>query len=205
VRQSCMAEYEVALPDLHQAEAALRKLDRSDMTELKSMRKPPPNVKVVMAAVCVMLGEPPTVVTEGGRSKRDYWPTGQKLLGDRDLVARLARYDRDAISPDIMTQIRNEFLILENFRPAVVRHSSRAAEGMCAWVCAMSKYNEVDLLLRPKKAALAEAERGLEERREVLAQRPNLNPSPSPNSSPNPNPNCTGGVGPAGGRPPGCR
>jgi len=124
-----------------------------------------------MAAVCVMLSEPPTQITEAGKSKSDYWTTGVRILKDAEFVNRLASYDRDNLDPAMMRKIREEYLILENFRPAVVRHSSRAAEGMCAWVCAMSKYNEVDLILRPKKAALNEAEAELAGRMAELNKR----------------------------------
>ena len=161
-RASCMQEYEVALPALHAAEGALRRLDKRDLNEMRGMRVPPPNVKVVIASVCVMLGEAPSVISTGGRSRRDYWTTGVRLLGERDLVARLASYDRDNIDPAVMKRIREEYLSLDMFLPQVVAHSSKAAEGLCAWVHAMSEYNRVDLLLRPKKAALEAAERELE-------------------------------------------
>ncbi len=46
-----------ALPALESAEAALRTLNRKDISEVKTMVRPPLGVKMVMEAICIILGK----------------------------------------------------------------------------------------------------------------------------------------------------
>jgi len=62
MQDECEAELAVALPLLESALAALNTLTKSDITEVKSMKQPPAPVKVVMEAVCHMLGVKPKKV-----------------------------------------------------------------------------------------------------------------------------------------------
>jgi dynein heavy chain, axonemal len=45
------------MPALHLATAALDTLKKEDITFLKQLKKPPAVIKLVMHAVCIMMGE----------------------------------------------------------------------------------------------------------------------------------------------------
>lgn len=60
----------MAMPLLESALAALNTLTKGDITEVKSMKNPPAPVKVVMEAVCQMLGVKPKKV---GAAKCTHW------------------------------------------------------------------------------------------------------------------------------------
>jgi dynein heavy chain len=53
------------MPLLESALSALNTLSKGDITEVKSMKSPPAPVKVVMEAVCQMLGVKPKKVGAG--------------------------------------------------------------------------------------------------------------------------------------------
>lgn len=63
-----------------------------------------------MEAVCILLGERPARTREAGglgRYKLDFWPVSQKLLGEMKFLDRLRSFDKDAVSPESMAQIRS--------------------------------------------------------------------------------------------------
>jgi dynein heavy chain len=64
------------MPMLESALTALNTLTKADITEVKSMKSPPAVVKVVMEAVCNMLGVKPKKV-------RARWPAGPAAAGPR--------------------------------------------------------------------------------------------------------------------------
>jgi dynein heavy chain len=63
IRTETEADLAVAMPALEAAVKALKSLDKGSIAEVKAMKKPPDGVKLVMEAVCVMLGEPPKRIT----------------------------------------------------------------------------------------------------------------------------------------------
>lgn len=87
--------------------AALNTLKPADITVVRTMRSPPAGVKLVMAAVCVMLSIPPLRVEDPASGKKvlDYWTPSKRLLGDMRFLETLRQYDKDNIPPHIMQVI----------------------------------------------------------------------------------------------------
>lgn len=87
--------------------AALNTLKPADITVVRTMRSPPAGVKLVMAAVCVMLSIPPLRVEDpvSGKKVLDYWTPSKRLLGDMKFLETLRQYDKDNIPPHIMQVI----------------------------------------------------------------------------------------------------
>lgn len=73
------------------------------------LQNPPPAVKLVMEAICVMLGSKPERKPDSNTGKMvdDYWGASQKLLGDMKFLDRLKNYDKDNIAVAIMKKIRS--------------------------------------------------------------------------------------------------
>lgn len=67
-----------------------------DITVVKSMKSPPPGVKLVMESICVLKGIKPERVNDPatGKKMEDYWKPSQKLLGDMKFLQSLKDYDR---------------------------------------------------------------------------------------------------------------
>jgi len=81
LKESCEADLAEAIPALEAAERALKNLDKSDITEMKAMKKPSNAIKMTMAAICVMLGAHPDKKCKEGDPRIDpYWVPATKEL-----------------------------------------------------------------------------------------------------------------------------
>uniref|UniRef100_A0A3Q2QE68 Dynein heavy chain coiled coil stalk domain-containing protein n=1 Tax=Fundulus heteroclitus TaxID=8078 RepID=A0A3Q2QE68_FUNHE len=150
IKDDCDADLAVATPILNSALDALNTLTpqvQEDIKSEKSMKNPPPAVKLVMEAICILKG--------------DYWGPAKKLLGDIKFLQSLHEYNKDNIPANLIAVIRQKYITNPDFVPEKIRTASTAAEGMCKWVCAMDKYEKVAKVVAPKKAKLKEAEEEL--------------------------------------------
>jgi hypothetical protein len=102
-------DLEAALPTLDDALESLKCLNRSYITELKSMANPPALVKLVMEAVCIMLDEKPKMVEDPNKKGKmipDYWVTSKKLLSGANFLKSLSTYDKDNIPIHVIKKVR---------------------------------------------------------------------------------------------------
>jgi len=114
---------------------------------MKTYNQPPILIKLALEAACVMLGVTPKVIEtgEGKNMKKeyDYWSKAKKLLNEhKKFLDSLVKYPKDDIPDDRLVKIK-EYLENPKFRPEIIRNASEAAEGICKWVIAICKYNEV--------------------------------------------------------------
>ncbi|KRX05785.1 P-loop containing nucleoside triphosphate hydrolase [Pseudocohnilembus persalinus] len=155
INDECEKELSVAKPQLEKAEKALDTLDANDIFNLRTMQKPPGTVRLVMEAVCVFLEIPPTKVGRAGMVSKDqmydYWESSKKLLAEKDFLLSLQKYDKNNIKSDIMKKIREKYIPKTDFNPARVAKASSAAKGLCEWILAMSEYEKVLKIVRPKQ------------------------------------------------------
>eukprot|EP00762_Andalucia_godoyi_P000179 ANDGO_02454.mRNA.1 Dynein-1-beta heavy chain len=160
IKEDCEADLSKAIPIMKGALAALDTLTSNDISLVKSMKNPPPGVKVVMSAVCIMKDIKPEKKNDAATGKKveDYWGPSMKLLGDTGFLQSLKVYDKDNVNPAIEMKIKKEFLDNPEFDPDKVRNASSAAEGLCKWVRAVVQYSDVMKIVKPKQAALGEAE-----------------------------------------------
>ncbi|XP_030623788.1 dynein heavy chain 12, axonemal [Chanos chanos] len=174
LKDECESDLAEAIPALEAALAALDTLKPSDVTIVKSMKNPPSGVKLVMAAVCVMMDIKPQKINDpsgSGQKILDYWGPSKKLLGDMNFLRDLKEYDKDNIPVAVMQKIRSEYMTNPDFDPTKVAKASSAAEGLCKWITAMEVYDKVAKTVAPKKANLAEAQESLATTMELLNQK----------------------------------
>ena len=123
------------------------------------MKSPPPGVRLVMEAICVLKGIKPERINDpSGKKIDDYWKPSQKMLGEMKFMESLQQYDKDNIPPANMKTIREKYIPNPEFVPEKIKTASSAAEGLCKWVRAMDSYDKVAKVVAPKKAKLKEAE-----------------------------------------------
>ncbi|XP_071052666.1 dynein axonemal heavy chain 7 [Onthophagus taurus] len=160
IKNECDADLAEAMPILNAALSALNTLTPADITIVKTMKNPPQGVKLVMEAICVVKDIKPDKVPapSGIGTVEDYWGPSKKVLGDIKFLDNLINFDKDNIPVAVMKKLADRILCDENFDPDKVRSASAAAEGLCKWVIAISKYDKVAKVVAPKKLALAAAE-----------------------------------------------
>lgn len=79
---------------LLEAEEALKKINKNDITEIKGYTSPHPMVVMVMEAVCVLLGE------------KTEWAAIKVVMMELNFLDRLKNYDKNNISDNILKKLR---------------------------------------------------------------------------------------------------
>ncbi|ALC44807.1 Dhc62B [Drosophila busckii] len=173
LKVDCEKDLAKAIPVLEDALAALNTLKPADITLVKSMKNPPPVIKLVMAAVCVMKGLQAERIPDPATGKmiNDFWGPSKRLLGDMNFLPGLKEFDKDNIPVEVMKRIRKEFIPNKDFDPKVVAKASSAAKGLCQWIIAMDMYDDVAKVVAPKKAKLAAAEKEYADTMTFLAEK----------------------------------
>ena len=158
IQADAQADLDLALPALEAAVHALDSLKKSDISEVKSMLKPPDAVVMVMEAVCILLGE-----------KAD-WETAKKVMANAQFLKILKDFDKDNISPKTVQKLQ-KYVTKPNFTEDAMKKVSIAATSLCLWVKAMVVYSQVAKEVEPKKQKVAEMNALLNEANAKLAEK----------------------------------
>ncbi|CAK6435519.1 unnamed protein product [Pipistrellus nathusii] len=170
IADDAQKDLDEALPALDAALASLRNLNKNDVTEVRAMQRPPPGVKLVIEAVCILKGIKPKKVPgeKPGSKVDDFWEPGKGLLQDPGrFLESLFKFDKDNISEAVIRAIQ-PYIDNEEFQPAAIAKVSKACTSICQWVRAMHKYHFVAKAVEPKRQALREAQDDLEVTQKIL-------------------------------------
>ncbi|KAM4654602.1 LOW QUALITY PROTEIN: dynein axonemal heavy chain 1 [Amazona ochrocephala] len=141
-----------ALSALGTALASLRNLKKSDVSEVTMKVRPPPGLKMVIEAVCILEGVKARKVAGGklGSKVDDSWEPGRGLLqGARKFLGSLFKYDKDNITDSVIKAIQ-PYTDNQEFQPAAIAKISKVYTSICQWVRAMHKYRFVAKVMEPK-------------------------------------------------------
>jgi dynein heavy chain len=172
IQQDAEKDLAEALPALDAALASLKSLNKNDVVEVRALQHPPLGVKLVIEAVCIMKEIKPRKVAgeKLGTKVDDYWDNGKAMLQDPPkFLKSLFDYDRDNISDPVIQKIQ-PYIDNDEFKPEAIAKVSKACTSMCQWVRAMHKYHFVAKGVAPKRAALEQANKSLEETKRTLAE-----------------------------------
>ncbi|XP_038627172.1 dynein heavy chain 1, axonemal [Tachyglossus aculeatus] len=170
IADDAQKDLDEALPALTAALTSLRNLNKNDVTEVRAMQRPPPGVKLVIEAVCIMKGIKPKKLPgeKPGTKIDDYWDPGRSLLQDPGrFLDSLLKYDKDNI-PDAVIRAIQPYINNEEFQPIAIAKVSKACTSICQWVRAMHRYHFVAKGVAPKRRALHEAQQDLAATQKVL-------------------------------------
>ncbi|XP_037672459.1 dynein heavy chain 10, axonemal isoform X6 [Choloepus didactylus] len=145
------AEAETALaevmPILEAAKLELQKLDKSDVTEIRSFAKPPKQVQTVCECILIMKGY-----------KELNWKTAKGMMSDPNFLRSLMEMDFDSISQSQVKNIRGLLKTL-NTKVEEMEAVSKAGLGMLKFVEAVMGYCDVFREIKPKREKVARLER----------------------------------------------
>uniref|UniRef100_A0A8C0ZLW2 AAA+ ATPase domain-containing protein n=1 Tax=Castor canadensis TaxID=51338 RepID=A0A8C0ZLW2_CASCN len=145
------AEAEAALaevmPILEAAKLELQKLDKSDVTEIRSFAKPPKQVQTVCECILIMKGY-----------KEINWKTAKGMMSDPNFLRSLMEIDFDSIS---QSQVKNIKGLLRTLNTTIeeMEAVSKAGLGMLKFVEAVMGYCDVFREIKPKRDKVARLER----------------------------------------------
>ncbi|XP_064378089.1 dynein axonemal heavy chain 10 [Dromaius novaehollandiae] len=136
-----------ALPILEAAKLELQKLDKSDVTEIRSFAKPPKQVQTVCECILIMRGY-----------KELNWKTAKGMMSEANFLRSLMEIDFDGIT---QSQVKSIRALLKNLNTTFEEMEvvSRAGLGMLKFVEAVMSYCDVAKEVRPKREKVARLER----------------------------------------------
>jgi dynein heavy chain len=164
-----------AIPAVEAAMSALDTLDRRELSECKTMVKPPAGVDDIFSATMVLLANihPGIIVQKNGKVKDRSWGAAKKQLlsnvpGYLDSLKSLKEMIDTGNVPAINWREVQPYLELEHFDPVTIQGKNPAAAGLCTFILNIVAYNEIVTTVEPKKQALREANAELESANERL-------------------------------------
>lgn len=116
---------------LEAAASEISKIKKKDITEIKSLGKPPQGVLMCLAAVATLMGV----------KKPDEWINIQKMIADSAFLQKLIDFDKDSVKGGALTEVK-KYTDNEAFTPDAMAKSSKACKGICQWVLAIIAYAE---------------------------------------------------------------
>ncbi|XP_025020180.1 dynein heavy chain 10, axonemal, partial [Python bivittatus] len=138
---------EEAMPILEAAKLELQKLDKSDVTEIRSFAKPPKQVQTVCECILIMRGY-----------KELNWKTAKGMMSEANFLRSLMEIDFDSITQAQVKSVRG---LLKNLNTTFEEMEvvSRAGLGMLKFVDAVMSYCDVAKDVKPKREKVARLER----------------------------------------------
>jgi len=106
------------------------------MLEMRSLDHPPKTIKLVLKAICIIFGIQPVMKQKkNGEYKASYWRAAisNELLGDPYLPIRLANFDQNSMTEEIMAQVE-DILQEANYTYENAHRASKASTGLFRWV-----------------------------------------------------------------------
>ncbi|KAH1020081.1 hypothetical protein HUJ04_009807 [Dendroctonus ponderosae] len=171
IAEDAQQDLDEAMPALLAAEQSLKSLNKNDIIEVRSMKRPPAGVVYVIESICIVKNIKPNKIPgmRPGEKLLDYWDPGRNMLSDPgQFLASLMNFDKDSITDEMIEKLK-KYVEDPDFTPQKIAKISKACTSLCMWVHAMFKYYFVNLGVAPKKAALKQANEELAETEKALA------------------------------------
>ncbi|TPP51272.1 Dynein heavy chain and region D6 of dynein motor family protein [Leishmania donovani] len=154
------ADLDRAMPTLLEAQAALDKLDKSDINEVKSYKTPAVMIRTVMEAVQTAL-----------HRKLD-WDEAKKSLSEPKFIDMLKTYhETHDMTDQKLLNALEKYVKRNDFTPAAASAVSKAAGGLCQWVIAIHKYGNIYKEVHPKIVKNENAQQKVRAQEEMLRQK----------------------------------
>ncbi|KAI8621722.1 dynein heavy chain and region D6 of dynein motor-domain-containing protein [Chytriomyces sp. MP71] len=138
-------------PIVKQAQAAVGEIKNESLTEIRSLRAPPPAVRDVLEGVLRLMG-----------NLDMSWNSMKGFLGKRTVKDEIMNFNARTITPSVRESV-NALLKSkgESFEESVIRRSSVAAAPLAMWVKANLQYSAVLERIGPLEADLAKLSQSL--------------------------------------------
>ena len=139
LQQEAEDEVMTATSEYEESMAEVLNLADKDIKELKSYKRPPGLVKIVVEAVCLLFNWP------------SEWKAARQLLTDTEqpLLARIQSFDLESMTSTTRKEIK-KVVESSQFKPSAVEQVSQAAKSICEWVLAVHGYSEATLAAKDK-------------------------------------------------------
>ena len=148
----------------------MEQVRKYEMSQVRTLDHPPRTIKLVMKAVCILLGVEPIVKRNSkGEYKPSFWKAaiGPEVLGDPNLAERLASYERSQLTEEMMAKVE-DILGEADYTYESAHRAFQHATGLFRWVKATRDFYYISSDMEPRKDALTLAQKQHRERAKDL-------------------------------------
>ena len=160
-----LQEQLAAKPFLEAASTALRSIDKSALSDLRSLVKPPPDVIAVCISVMIM-------TADGRIPKERTWSALKKTIqSPAQWLQQISSLDLNNLPPmqtDYVSKMINENK--HQYQPNNLLIRSPACAALCSWLINAIAYHESRVIIRPKEEAAHELKQTLEGYKQTLTK-----------------------------------
>ena len=164
-----------AEPAVQAAMAALNTLKPKDLSECKTMQKPPAGVDDVFVSTMILLANIWGNIThKNGKVEDRTWDAAKKqCLGNVNEYITMLKLTKEKVDDSTfpalnMKEIR-PYLLLDHFKPEVIAGKNASAAGLCSFVINIVMYYDIVVTVEPKREMLRVANETLEQANARLA------------------------------------
>lgn len=145
IQKECDEAVGSALPALYESIERIASLKPSDATAAGASKAPPAALKMVMAAVCILMDvKPPKSKGSKATPKiQEFWLPSKKLLMDPGFLTQIQELDPDNVSDHAIDRVSTDFIKSNDFEPSQMTKLSPFAEILCRWIHALVRYRTV--------------------------------------------------------------
>ena len=132
-RKTVMAELAEAEPAVIDAQAAVKGIKKTQLSEVRTMANPPEAVKLAMESVCTVLG-----------FRIDSWKTVQQILRREDFIQSIVNFDTTRqMTKGIRDLLLREYVNKPTYNFETVDRASKACGPLVKWVIAQTRFSEI--------------------------------------------------------------
>ncbi|KAK1226991.1 dynein heavy chain [Marasmius sp. AFHP31] len=122
-----------AEPAVLEAQADVRNIKKTHLTEVRAMANPPEAVKLTMESVCTLLG-----------FKIDSWRAVQGIIRRDDFIQSIVNFNTEKMMTKPMRDVmKKDFLSRPSYNFESVNRASKACGPLVKWVLSQVRYSEI--------------------------------------------------------------
>jgi dynein heavy chain 1 len=141
---SAEAQLSEAQPALDEAAAALNTIKPEYLREIRAYTTPPPMVKKVLEAVCMVLGE----------KKINDWDVIKAVTRKDDFLSLVRGFKPSSLSDELRNKIKKIYMSQPDFTYEAAQRASKCAGPLVKWILANVKFAEIHLSIAPLRASI---------------------------------------------------
>ena len=158
-RKTVMAELAEAAPAVIDAQAAVKGIKKTQLSEVRTMANPPEAVKMAMESVCTVIG-----------FRIDSWKAVQQILRRDDFIQSIVNFDTTRqMTKGIRDLLLREYLNKPTYNFETVDRASKACGPLVKWVIAQTRFSEILDKVKPLRIEVKSLEDQAEDTKKQAA------------------------------------
>jgi dynein heavy chain 1 len=164
-RAIVQAELDQVQPAVEEAKAAVKGIKKSNLTELRALRNPPPVVKMVLESVSYMLGNSGQFAGREAEVVKSAssgdWGAIKQFVGRDDFISMVMNFDTDALGEKTKNHVNKKYIEHEDYNFERANKASKACGPLVQWARAQMMYATMLLKVEPLTDELKELDGAL--------------------------------------------